>query len=410
MLSRNPDFSAAPVRPRPDPALLADFFAAGAHLFPLTAHDDASLEPHHRGKRPWRKGWNAPDAKSLTPAAARRHMKAGRNVGNRLEATDLVLDIDPRSFGDGVDNSDPDLALSAAIAALDAWCDEHGFDRSRWPVYITGSGGLHVRLKKPADVAIMTRVEDRPGFEVKTKGTYIVASGSVHPKTGRLYEPDELNVASLKDAPEAPAALLDLLRKPTHSGPIGGGEITPEELAVMLEVLNPADFRDHDKWFALMGACHDATGGDGEEEFAAWSASDPGYADHSEMVRTRWQSLQPGKPGNATVRTLYRYISDAGRADLIPDPDVISAADDFAEPIDAEWLADDADAAATDDDADTGKGQRPGHRRHHSAAPARMGATGMRADVARVCGHKRHRNGPNDNHECMTELDHEGHC
>ncbi|MEX2318962.1 MAG: bifunctional DNA primase/polymerase, partial [Bauldia sp.] len=328
------------VRLKPDPALLGDFFAAGAHLFPLTAHNDASLEPRHRGKRPWRKGWNGPNAKPLTPADARRHMNTGRNIGNRLEATDLVIDIDPRSFGDGVDYSDPDIALRAAIAALDDWCDQLGFDRSRWPVYITGSGGLHVRLKKPADVAIMTRIEGRPGFEVKTKGTYVVASGSVHPKTGRLYEPDELNLASLKDAPEAPAALLDLLRKPTYSGPVGGGEILPEELAVMLEALNPADFRDHDKWFPFMGACHDATGGDGEEAFVAWSASDPVYADDSELIRARWQSLQAGKAGNATVATLYKYISDAGRADLIPARDAISAAEDFDEPIDPDHLTD----------------------------------------------------------------------
>ena len=58
---------------------------------------------------------------------------------------------------------------------------------------------------------------------------------------------------------------------------------------------------------------------------------------------------------------------------------------------------------------DVASHRRPGHRRHYSAAPARMGSKALARRCPRV-GHKRHRNGPNDNHGCMTELDHEGHC
>ena len=167
--------------------LISDFFAAKAHLFPLTAFNDEALDIRSRGKRPWRKGWNKPDAKPLTPEQARRHMEAGRNIGDRLKPTDLVIDIDPRNFDDGADYSDPSVAAEASMAALRAWCMKHQFDMSDWPIYLTGSGGLHVRLKKPAERRILGKLPDRPGFEFKTAGTFVVAAGSVHAKTGCLY-------------------------------------------------------------------------------------------------------------------------------------------------------------------------------------------------------------------------------
>ena len=262
MFKRTDESADSPTAQRPDPSLTSDFFAAKAHLFPLTAFNDEALDIRSRGKRPWRKGWNKPDAKPLTPEQARRHMLAGRNIGDRLKATDLVIDIDPRNFDDGADLSDPRCRRRGSRwMHLRAWCTKHQFDMSDWPIYLTGSGGLHVRLKKPAERRILGKLPDRPGFEFKTAGTFVVAAGSVHAKTERLYRRHPQSWLGLRDAPEAPAALLDMLAKSSSQSAPGGGELTPEQLAGLLAVLDPTDYGEHDKWFSLMCACHEATGG-----------------------------------------------------------------------------------------------------------------------------------------------------
>src|SRR3546814_11476311 len=68
-----------------------------------------------------------------------------------------------------------------------------------------------------------------------------------------------------------------------------------------------------------MMACHDATAGDGREEFIAWSTSDPQYAADAWIIGRRWDSLHAGKVGQrVTVKTLYKHFHDAGRGELIP--------------------------------------------------------------------------------------------
>src|SRR3546814_13276954 len=85
-----------------------------------------------------------------------------------------------------------------------------------------------------------------------------------------------------------------------------------------------------------MMACHDATAGDGREEFIAWSTSDPQYAADAWIIGRRWDSLHAGKVGQrVTVKTLYKHLHDAGRGELIPR---VSPAEDFAEDLDDETV------------------------------------------------------------------------
>ncbi|WP_405116415.1 hypothetical protein L0Z64_11020 [Phaeobacter sp. BS23] len=92
----------------------------------------------------------------------------------------------------------------------------------------------------------------------------VVAPGSIHPDTLKTYtwkaSTPELDAFG---AEAAPKALVDLIRRPSGSVATGGGEHDQEELAQMLEHLDPADFSDHDDWLTLMQACHHATAGDG---------------------------------------------------------------------------------------------------------------------------------------------------
>lgn len=111
----------------------------------------------------------------------------------------------------------------------------------------------------------------------------------------------------------------------------------PERLADMLEGLDPEGYRDHARWLELMMASHHATGGEGREEFIAWSTSDPAFSGHGHAIGRRWDSLHADRAGRrVTERTLFKHLADAGRDDLIPRPD---AADDFADEVDDQVIA-----------------------------------------------------------------------
>lgn len=279
-------------------------------LIPLNAPN--ALDQHGRsiGKAP-RKGWRGSDAMTVDEAV--EHMVAGGNVGVRLSPIDLVIDIDPRNFASG---DDPVARLQVDL----------GIRLSAYPEVVTGSGGKHFYMKMPAGSAVRETVPGYKGIEFKTVGRQMVAPGSVHPDTRGPYLWDDLTepLSSVNDAPEA---LLELIARPAIETATEPGELTPDQLAAMLQALDPIDYRDHDRWLELMCACHHATAGDGREEFVGWSVSDPNYGNQASVIESRWDSLrvESGRR-SVTVRTLYKRLIDAGRSDLIPRD---TAEDDF---------------------------------------------------------------------------------
>ncbi len=295
-----------------DEAQLAPYLEAGADLIPLHRPDHVDGKGRRRGKSPSDPGWTTADYSRFD---ARAHMGGGANVGVRLGAADLVVDVDPRAFADG---DDPWARM----------CADVGLDPDDYPTVETGSGGLHVYMRKPADVSVRDSLSDYRGVEFKTLGRQVVAAGSVHPDTGRAYEWDALS-PGLSDAPEAPRLLVDLARRPRTAAATGGGEHSQAELAEMLDRLDPEDFRDHDGWLTLMQACHHATAGDGRAEFVEWSTRDPEYADDAAIIGRRWDSLHADTEGaRVTHRTLHKLLRDAGAADAVPRA---RAEDDFEE-------------------------------------------------------------------------------
>jgi hypothetical protein len=97
--------------------------------------------------------------------------------------------------------------------------------------------------------------------------------------------------------PPCPAGLLELLRKPPLSRQaVGGGELSCSQLEQLLAALNPEDFgqggRHHDEWLNLAMACHEATNGDGLEEWLSWCADDLQYGTEAwEQNTARWESF-----------------------------------------------------------------------------------------------------------------------
>lgn len=269
------------------------------------------------GKAPSRRNWRNADLLDLDDAKRRLSEGAG-NVGVRLRDGDLVVDVDPRHFEDGRDS----------LAALTA---DLGIDLSGYPTVETGSGGLHIYMAIDAGTKVSNGLPNYPGVEFKAFGRQVVAPGSVHPDTGRPYLLDPLS-APFEPRRDAPQVLADAIRRPERGAAADPGDCAPEQLSEMLEALDPADYRDHDAWLELMMASHHATGGDGLEEFVAWSTSDPAYSDHEHRIAARWNSLHAdGDGGKITQRTLFKRVIDAGRQDLIPRTD---PADDFPDDLD----------------------------------------------------------------------------
>lgn len=262
------------------------------------------------GKRPLHGRWQTKpyDSKKVI-----RKFGGKNNLGIRLTASQLVIDVDPRHDGE------------RGLRKLKKFL---GDDLSDFPTVITGSGGLHIFMAKPDDMPVLDSVEQFPGVEFKSAGRQVVAVGSIHPGTGKPYRHDDLG-PDFATLPRAPKALLKAIKRPPppeHQAE--GGDVAPDALETMLAVLDPENYSDNDSWFPLMAACHHATGGDGREEFIAWSTSDPAYADDGYMIGRRWDSLSASREGALyTKGTLFKALADAGHADLIPADD---AADTFS--------------------------------------------------------------------------------
>lgn len=234
-----------------------------------------------------------------------RAKRDGLNLGVRLPADVVVVDVDPRNFPAGRDS------LAELAAAFD-------LPLASAPHVLTGNlshPGHHFYFHKPAGAVLLESVDGFEGVELKSLGRQVVAAGSVHP-TGGLYRwaPDS---PQLPDMPELPARLIEVARRPERKRATGAGEITAEQLAASLEHLDPTDFREHDAWRELMMACHHATDGAGRQEFIDWSTSDPKFADHDWIVGRRWDSLHADCDGAVTIATLRRRLNEAG-SDIRP--------------------------------------------------------------------------------------------
>lgn len=270
---------------------------------------DAGGRP--RGKSPRDGAWQLRDYDSAAVAAAAE--REGINVGVRLPASVVVLDVDPRNFPDG---DDPLLRLQ-----LDT-----GLNLRAVPHTATGSGGSHYWFSKPVDAQLLDSLEAYPGVEFKSEGRQVVAAGSKHPNGNAYAWTEEPNLLAL---PELPEAVLSIARRPvrSHAQAGGLGELTPSMLADTLEQLDPCDFAEHDAWLNLMMACHHATDGEGRQEFIDWSTGDPAYSDHAWIIGRRWDSLhaESGRGGRPiTVRYLHKVVQAAGGQVAVAPPE-----DDF---------------------------------------------------------------------------------
>ncbi|GAB6141167.1 hypothetical protein JCM14076_18960 [Methylosoma difficile] len=291
------------------------YIKAGFQLIPLNRWDAKNPKGKPTGKAPREKAWQAKDYDSVQ--VLEQALRTGANIGIRLTASLLVLDVDPRNYPDGRNS-------------LDEFVADLQLDLTACPHVKTGSGGDHYYFTKPADVSVLDSIEAYQGIEFKSFGRQVVSAGSKHPN-GKLYEWDDLAPFPHDPAglPPIPDNMLALIRRPilAHGEALSEGDLTPEMLAKTLEHLDAEDFKEHDKWRDLMMACHYATGGDGRQEFIDWSTQDADYADDGWIIGRRWDSLHSSTSTGArpiTTKLLHKWVQAAGGSVEVAEPE-----DDF---------------------------------------------------------------------------------
>lgn len=109
-----------------------------------------------------------------------------------LQNDDLVIDADPRRYVNGVNSLNrlwKDLQLPNPINTF---------------IVKTGRGGFHLYFKKPVSLELPSKKElkDYPGLEIKRKGHYLVAAGTLHRLNKNPYTIERLGPNKVLLAPD----------------------------------------------------------------------------------------------------------------------------------------------------------------------------------------------------------------
>lgn len=185
------------------------------------------------------------------------------NYGILLSDDVLVIDVDPRNFEVG---DKPHVRLFRQI----------GFSIKDTPIPVvqTGSGGLHIFLRKPADFNIREKIKGYKGIDFKsTRGRFMVGPGSIHPDTKKPYV---LIQGSFKTMTDAPEELLKLLKSSFKRRP-HEEERTTAELAE-----NPDDIQRFKEYLQTVAPAVEGSGGDQH----TYSVACQGYAFGLSQTRT----------------------------------------------------------------------------------------------------------------------------
>lgn len=225
----------------------------------------------------------------------------------------LVVDVDARNGG---------VASYERLCALVPAVAEAGFVVKTG----SGSGSCHAYFSLSASVPMVQTHKEFPGIDFKTSG-FVVGAGSLH-ASGNTYEstrghPDDIT--------PAPAALVELLRKPDlHRAAYDGVsvDLSDSEIRDMLACINPSC--SHEQWIRIGMAIHHTTQGSGFSLWDDWSAGGDTYPGSSELDK-RWQSFGKGA-SLATLGTLIHYAKEAGWQKSVEFTPTVTFADDDSTP------------------------------------------------------------------------------
>lgn len=284
---------------------LKPYLKSGCDLVPLHVWNK-QIKGKLRGKTPVHNEWTS---KEYSKKEIKHRVDTGHNIGYRVGETDLILDLDPRRYGD--ENIEDKLAELMGYFDFEELIDDY-------PTVKTGGGGYHIYCSLPSDITykeLREEIDTFPGVEFKHKGKQLVAAGSKHPETGKFYEWENIKDFAKGKLPEIPASVTDLIKREIIERDyiVGGGSLNGDQLRdLFLNKLNPDDYGSNDSWFPLLCAAHHVTGGQGVDQFVEWCLDDLEYSDSENEIRTRWGSLDTQKEQLYTVGTLIHELEKNG--------------------------------------------------------------------------------------------------
>lgn len=298
-------------KPKSDPQLTPEYAEfekcarAGYAVIPL------------RGKRPVDAGWTK---RAYPKSDTLRRIRHGRlNAGFRIPPNVIVLDPDGEEGGD-----------SYFRLCLDTGFDDKPFHRTT-----TGGGGQHVIMAVPPGFKAVGNLSKRgyPKIDVKQNGGQIVAPGSVHPNTGRLYRWQDDSPRWDTPLRMAPASLLAVLSAASTEA-ANDNNPDPERAKRLLNSLDATKFSDYDEWLRVSLAFK-AEGGR-REDWQDWNETDPSYDNDESRAENeaKWETFE--EEGAITGRTLEWYVKEAGHADVLAQEDFVDDAEEFDDGFDDE--------------------------------------------------------------------------
>ena len=291
--------------------VLEQFRKHGFDPFLLKRFDSRNSVNRPNGKTPRDKGWQTA---VYTRYDLGDWLFFGGNVGFRLKADQLVMDVDPRNNGlEGLDALTWDMDCNPVLQVP-------------YVVSGRGDGGKHFYFSKPPMLRTRVNLGGYRGVDFKRgPGSYVVAPGSLHHSTGEPYTLGHIPIDAIG---QAPARLLELIEQKVTVNHARGvdAEVSLPDLVMLLNRLDPVDFghggskADDDGWVHLAMAVHDACEGsdEGFQVFWAWCARDERYAGDQDLVANRWRSFEAGKVGDHwSYRSLLRRVIEAGGKDVV---------------------------------------------------------------------------------------------
>jgi len=207
----------------------------------------------------------------------------------------LIIDVDARNGG---------------VDSFNKLCADHDFDylgNAGFAVRTgSGNGSMHLYYKIAEPTALVQHLDAYEGIDFKSSG-FIVGNGSLHASGA-----DYTNIhGSPQDVTEAPARIIEILRKPERHRAMVSGiaiDVSEQEIADMLSHID-ADC-DHEKWVKIGMAIHEATNGAGLDLWNDWSSRGEKYPTFGQIEK-RWHSF--GKSGNPVgLGTLIHYARESG--------------------------------------------------------------------------------------------------
>lgn len=276
-----------------------DYFEAGFRIFPLYGINCGACacedpECKAAGKHPTVSRWqNVPN---WSEEQFENMMEYSVETGYGIICDNhIILDVDKRNGGfESLDRLNKDLELD--------------FESLSKFVVATGGGGLHIFFKAPEGVALVTHHNSYKGIDFKSgAGSFLVGCGSLH-ASGLEYERKS---GFPQDIEDAPAALIDLLKKPERmrvsTGDHNYVDITEAEIRDLLSFINPSC--DYDDWIQIGMGLHEATNGAGLDLWDDWSAGGDSY--DGDVMDSHWQSF--GKCSNpVTLGTVIHHAQQGG--------------------------------------------------------------------------------------------------